>query len=55
MEANHTNWTEIQVSCLDCFSLIFTSKDEKIENEFCDVGNCSRYFGNTGKIELMKR
>ena len=52
---NITSWTENQLRCLDCFSLLSTSKEENIENSLCNPGICDEYLGNVKLSHITKR
>ena len=55
LENNASNWTENQFRCLDCFSLLFTSKANNVEDKFCSQNSCEKYFPHIKMNRLLKR
>ena len=55
LENNAANWTENQFRCLDCFSLLFTSKANNVEDKFCSQNSCEKYFPHINMNRLLKR
>ena len=55
LEKNPSNWTENQFRCLDCFSLLSSSKTNDIEDRFCSQSSCDKYFPHIKMNHLLKR
>ena len=49
------SWTENQIKCLDCFSLLHLSQENDMEKEFCNQRMCNKYFGKMNENHMKKR